>query len=77
MLATRDFWFEEPVASNSEWDSILDLYETTQEWPDIELPNKQMLLDTLLHTRRILRLDPMDFHMLLGGSYLKSRLMPC
>ena len=51
MLATRDFWFEEPVASNSEWDCILDLYENTQEWPDIELPNKQMLLDTLLHTK--------------------------
>ena len=51
MLATRDFWFEEPVASNSEWDCVLDLYETTQEWPDIELPNKQMLLDTLLHTK--------------------------
>ena len=51
MLATRDFWIEEPVASNSEWDCILDLCENTQEWPDVELPDKQMLLDTLLHTK--------------------------
>ncbi len=38
MLATRAFWFEEPVSSNSEWGCVLDLYADTQEWPDIELP---------------------------------------
>ena len=51
MLATRAFWFEDPVSSHSERDCVLDLYTDTQEWPDIELPNKQMLLDTLLHTK--------------------------
>ena len=51
MLATRAFWFEDPISSHSEWDCVLDLYADTQEWPDIELPSKQMLLDTLLHTK--------------------------
>ena len=35
----------------SDWDCVLNLYEDTQTWPDIELPNKQMLLNTLLHTK--------------------------
>ena len=51
MLATRDFWFEDPVSSHTDWDCVLDVYEDTQEWPYIELPSKQMLLDTLLHTK--------------------------
>ena len=51
MLATRAFWFEDPESSHSDWDCVLNLYEDTQEWPDIELPNKQMLLNTLLHTK--------------------------
>ena len=50
MLATRDFWFEDPESFHSDWDCVLDLYEC-QAWPDIELPNKQMLLNTLLHTK--------------------------
>ena len=29
----------------------MTIYEDTQEWPYIELPNKQMLLDTLLRTK--------------------------
>ena len=49
MLATRDFWFEEPVSSHPDWDNILDVH--AQEWPSIELPDKQMLLSTLLHTQ--------------------------
>ena len=49
MLATGDFQFEEPVASNSEWDCVLDLYETTQEWPDIELPNKDASRHLVAH----------------------------
>ena len=51
MLATRDFWFEDPESSHSDWDCVLQVYENTQEWPDIELPNKQMLLNTLLRTK--------------------------
>ncbi len=51
MLATRDFWFEEPVSSHSDWDGILDIYARAQEWPAIDLPDKQMLLATLLHTK--------------------------
>ena len=51
MLATRDFWFEDPVDTHTDWDCILDVYAQTPEWPEIELPNKQMLLATLLHTK--------------------------
>ena len=51
MLATRDFWFQDPQSFHSDWDCVLNLYEDTQAWPDIELPNKQMLLNTLLHTK--------------------------
>ena len=51
MLATRDFWFQDPQSSHSDWDCVLNVYEDTQAWPEIELPNKQMLLDTLLHTK--------------------------
>ena len=51
MLATRDFWFEDPVSSHTDWDCVLDVYAQAQEWPAIELPDKQMLLATLLHTK--------------------------
>ena len=51
MLATRDFWFEEPVSSHPDWDDILDVYAHAQEWPAVDLPDKQMLLATLLHTK--------------------------
>ena len=51
MLATRDFWFEDPVSTHTDWDCVLDVYEQAQEWPAIELPDKQMLLSTLLHTK--------------------------
>ena len=44
MLVARDFWFQDPQSSHSDWDCV-------QAWPDIELPNKQMLLNTLLHTK--------------------------
>ena len=40
------------------------------------MPNKQMLLDTLLHTKDSAP-GPDGLHMLLGGFYLRSRLMPC
>ena len=51
MLATRGFWFEEPVSSHHHWDDILEVYKQGQEWPEIPLPNKEMLLATLLHTK--------------------------
>ena len=51
MLATRDFWFEDPVSTHTDWDCVLDVYAQAQEWPVIELPDKQMLLATLLHTK--------------------------
>ncbi len=52
MLATRDFWFEEPASSHPDWDDILDVYShAQQEWPAVDLPSKQMLLATLLHTK--------------------------
>ena len=51
MLATRDFWFEDPVSSHTDWDCVLDVYAQAQEWPAIGLPDKQMLLATLLHTK--------------------------
>ena len=51
MLATRGFWFEEPISSHHHWDDILAVYKQGQEWPEISLPNKQMLLATLLHTK--------------------------
>ena len=51
MLATRGFWFEEPISSHHHWDDILAVYKQGQEWPEISLPNKQMFLATLLHTK--------------------------
>ena len=31
MLATRGFWFEEPISSHHHWDDILDVYKLGQE----------------------------------------------
>ena len=51
MLSTRDFWFQEPVASDPLWDDILDVYQQSDPWPDVQLPDKDDLLATLLHTK--------------------------
>ena len=51
MLATREFWFEEPVSADNQWADILEVYRQGQEWPDIPLPDKGMLLATLLCTK--------------------------
>ena len=74
MLATRDFWFEDPESSHSDWDCVLQVYENTEEWPDIELPNKQMLLNTLLHTKAR-HLGLMDCPMQHGDYCQRSLLM--
>ena len=46
MLAAREFWFEEPVSIDNQWTEILDVHHQGNEWPDIPLPNKEMLLAT-------------------------------
>ena len=51
MLSTRKFWFERPVEQDERWAGILQVYRTSEMWPDVPLPNKKDLLHTLLHTK--------------------------
>ena len=51
MLSTRKFWFERPVEQDERWADILQVYRTSEMWPDVPLPNKKDLLHTLLHTK--------------------------
>ena len=51
MLSTRKFWFEQPVEHDEQWASILQVYRTSEMWPDVPLPSKRDLLHTLLHTK--------------------------
>ena len=39
MLETRQFWFEDPVADDSQWDHILQCYADAMTfWPEVPLP---------------------------------------
>ena len=51
MLSTRNFWFCHPTEIDHGWDQILSRYEQSEPWPEVCLPNKEDLLNTLLHTR--------------------------
>ena len=51
MLSTRDFWFQPPVEADPQWDDVLDHYASSEPWPDLPLPDKSDLLNTLLHTK--------------------------
>jgi len=51
MLSTRKFWFERPVEQDERWADILQVYSTSDMWPEVPLPSKKDLLHTLLHTK--------------------------
>ena len=51
MLSTRNFWFCHPTEIDHGWDQILSRYEQSEPWPEVCLPNKEDLLNTLLHTK--------------------------
>ena len=51
MLATRKFWFENPVEQDERWANVLRVYATSDMWPEVPLPCKKDLLHTLLHTK--------------------------
>ena len=53
MLDTRHFWFVKPQDSIQEWEPILNEYQTALPgpWPNIEIPEKQDFLHTLLSTK--------------------------
>ena len=51
MLDTRHFWFEKPQDVMEEWEPVLMEYQTASFWPEIEMPNKQDFLHTLLGTK--------------------------
>ena len=51
MLSTRNFWFCHPTEIDHGWDQILSRYEQSAPWPEVCLPNKEDLLNTLLHTK--------------------------
>ena len=51
MLDTRHFWFEKPQDVMEEWEPVLTEYQTASSWPEIEMPNKQDFLHTLLGTK--------------------------
>ena len=51
MLSTRNFWFCHPTEIDHGWDQILSRYEQSVPWPEVCLPNKEDLLNTLLHTK--------------------------
>ena len=39
MLETRQFWFEDPVSDDHQWNYILNTYaDATRFWPDVPLP---------------------------------------
>ena len=39
MLETRQFWFEDPVSDDPQWDHILQCYaDATKFWPEVPLP---------------------------------------
>ena len=48
MLATRQFWFEEPKQEDLQWDEYLTSYETTtSHWPFVECPDETDYIKTL------------------------------
>ena len=52
MLATRQFWFEEPVQEDSQWNEYLTSYEmTTVHWPFIDCPEDTDYIKTLFFTK--------------------------
>ncbi len=51
MLATREFWFETPVAGDAQWEPVLDAYASSTPWPSFPPPGREVFLHTLLHTK--------------------------
>ena len=51
MLATREFWFEPPIAGDVQWESVLDAYGSAMPWPSFPPPGREVFLHTLLHTK--------------------------
>ena len=51
MLSTRKFWFERPIEQDERWANVLQVYGTSDMWPEVPLPCKKDLLNTLLHTK--------------------------
>ena len=51
MLDTRHFWFEKPQDITEEWEPVLTECQTASSWPEIEIPNKQDFLHTLLGSK--------------------------
>ena len=51
MLATREFWFESPIAGDVQWEPVLDAYGSSTPWPSFPPPGREVFLHTLLHTK--------------------------
>ena len=52
MLATRQFWFEEPKQEDVQWDEYLTSYEkTTAHWPFVDCPDETDYIKTLFFTK--------------------------
>ena len=51
MLATRHFWFEEPINDDPYWGPVLEAYRNAPCWPPFPPPDRAVLLGTLLHTK--------------------------
>ena len=52
MLATRQFWFEEPVQDDLQWNEYLTSYEmSTVHWPFIDCPEDTDYIKTLFFTK--------------------------
>ena len=75
MLSTRRFWFERPIEQDERWANVLQTYGTSDMWPEVPLPCKKDLLNTLLHTKDSAP-GPDGLPYSAGGYFLKSLLMP-
>lgn len=52
MLATREFWFEEPSQFDDAWNPYLQAYTAqTSRWPHIPVPREEDFVKTLFYTK--------------------------
>ena len=52
MLATRNFWFETPVAHDPEWLPTLQRYQQlTTQWPHTSMPEQQHYAAAILSSK--------------------------
>ena len=51
MLETRQFWFDSPSQYDDAWQPVLEHYASAPRWPAIPLPDRELCLSILLHTK--------------------------